>query len=440
MAYAYNPATGQFDWTAEEDGTSAARQGMLYRQAYDDSSDYQKFVQSGAGGLGLTPDRIAPNPDGTGNYLLTFRPGDGYYENLIQNGVQPGPDGSITMPSNMVAQALPGFGIGEADEMSVYGPVIASLAMGGIAGAAGGATGAEGAVGAAEGGTAALPESYWSMTAQAPGATATDATLANAGTLGADAGAAGAFDMGGATGTGLEYGMQAGPGTVTDFSVGAGQTAGGAATAAGIGPAAPSAAATGTALSRIIDGTGTTADWTSVLGNVAGTGLGMYAANQTNDALAGVAQQYFDIGAPARARNEASYQPGFDLFSQPGYGAAFDETANRLTRQWSPRGNPANNPGIQGGILESAWNNSYLPTLSNYRGQNMQAGGLGLNTSGQAGMMGAGNAGAATNAGAYGLGSIVNQQPNWQDIFNNSGSGGGQYSINVGGNPWGRRP
>ena len=71
MAYAYNPATGQFDWTDEEE-MSAARQGMLGRQADEGLSDYDKFVQTKAGGVGLPPDQIAPNPDGTGNYLLTF--------------------------------------------------------------------------------------------------------------------------------------------------------------------------------------------------------------------------------------------------------------------------------------------------------------------------------------------------------------------------------
>jgi hypothetical protein len=50
------------------------------------------------------------------------------------------------------------------------------------------------------------------------------------------------------------------------------------------------------------------------------------------------------------------------------------------------------------------WNQSYLPALSNYRGQLGQFGGLGLNTSGAAQLGGAGVAGGGLNAIGYGLG------------------------------------
>ena len=47
----------------------------------------------------------------------------------------------------------------------------------------------------------------------------------------------------------------------------------------------PAAAPTGSALSRIIDGTASNADWLSVLGTAGATGLGMFAANQQSNSL-----------------------------------------------------------------------------------------------------------------------------------------------------------
>jgi len=129
-----------------EDGLSAARRGMLTQQFNEGLTDFQNFVKTGAGGLGLAPSRIAENPDGTGNYLLTFNPGDSWYSAMLERGIaRPNAAGQIILPSNQLAAALPGFGIGEADEMTVYGPVIASVFLGGVVGVAAGAGGAAGA-------------------------------------------------------------------------------------------------------------------------------------------------------------------------------------------------------------------------------------------------------------------------------------------------------
>jgi len=65
-------------------------------------------------------------------------------------------------------------------------------------------------------------------------------------------------------------------------------------------PAGPGGTATGaaTALSRILDGTATTADWISALGTVGATGLGMYSSNQNANALRDIANQSRQDRAP----------------------------------------------------------------------------------------------------------------------------------------------
>jgi len=159
--------------------------------------------------------------------------------------------------------------------------------------------------------------------------------------------------------------------------------------------------------------------------------LGYLGAGQQADAYSGVAAQNLAIGAPYRDRLNASYGPDFNLMNQPGYGDAFDRMADISTRQWSTKGNPANNPGIQGGILSDVWNQSYIPAMSNYRGQLGQFGGLGLNTAGSAQLGGAQTAGGGLDAIGYGLGTALNPQPDWNKIF------GG--NLNVGGTPYGGR-
>ena len=135
------------------------------------------------------------------------------------------------------------------------------------------------------------------------------------------------------------------------------------------------------------------------------------------------AQQFLDMGQPYRNRLNASYRPGFDLMSQPGYGDAFDRIADITTRQYSTRGNPANNPGIQGGILNDVWNQSYLPALSDYRGQ-----------LGNFGNMGVGEAanlfGNSLNAGANMFGNALNSGA---DLFGNAlGVGANVFSNSQG--------
>jgi len=133
--------------------------------------------------------------------------------------------------------------------------------------------------------------------------------------------------------------------------------------------------------------------------------LGYLGAGQQADAFRDVANQNLALGVPYRDTLTQSYQPGFDLASQPGYGDAFNRMADISARSYSAsHGNPAGNPSAQAGILGDVWNQSYLPALSNFRGQLGQFGGLGLNTSGAAQLGGAQTAGGGLQAIGYGLG------------------------------------
>lgn len=160
-------------------------------------------------------------------------------------------------------------------------------------------------------------------------------------------------------------------------------------------------------------------------------GVGGYlAADKQGDAYRDVANQYLNIGAPYRGYLNQSYQPGFDLASQPGYGDAFGRMADVSARSYSARmGNPADNPTAQAGILSDVWNQGYLPALSNYRGQLGQFGGLGLNTSGSASLQGAGTTGSGWEAIGAGIGTAMSPQNPLEDAAR-------RYGLSIGGTPY----
>lgn len=304
------------------------------------------------------------------------------------------------------------------------------------------------------GGGASPPANYWNMTAEG-GGTLSDAAPAAAGSQGAgilspEAGAAyglpettlsdtilGNVGSGGTTvgGVGLGGGLSGGgltiPGQVLDLAnTGTGATipgTGGGGAAGGV-----STPGAGSALSRIMDGTATSADYLQVLGGAGSTLLGVMGSNAQADAYNQVAQQYLNMGAPFRQTLANSYQPGFDLAAQPGYGDAFNRMADISARSYSSKlGNPADNPTAQAGILSDVWQQSYLPALSNYRGGLMQAGGLGLNTSGTASLAGAGESGGLYDSLGFGLSQLTKQSNPWEDFFKQYGQQ--QYKLNLGG-------
>ena len=175
----------------------------------------------------------------------------------------------------------------------------------------------------------------------------------------------------------------------------------------------------------------------NVLGGVAQGVLGLAGADAQGNAYKDVANQYLNIGAPYRGQLAASYQPGFDLMSQPGYGDAFNRAADIASRSYSAKmGNPADNPTAQAGILNDVWSQNYLPALSNYRGQLGQFGGLGLNTSGTASLGGATSTGDAYNAIGAGLNTALNPPTDIASLLRQLGTGGNQnYANTVGGMP-----
>lgn len=177
------------------------------------------------------------------------------------------------------------------------------------------------------------------------------------------------------------------------------------------------------ALGRIMNGTGTAADYASILGTAGSTALGYLGAQNQVDAFKDVAAQDRAIGAPYRDKLLASYGPGFNLLSQPGYGDALSKIADISARSYGASfGNPAENQTAQTGILKDVWNQGYLPAMSNYRGQLGQFGGLGLNTSSQAAMAGASQAGGTYDALGYGLGALTSPQNSLQDLLKQLGS------------------
>lgn len=280
---------------------------------------------------------------------------------------------------------------------------IGQLALGGFGGAAfGSGVGAtEGGVGAGTGATG-IGEGSSSTAATGVAPSATQGVVGGS-TTGIDVGIGGGGG-GGSVSTGLEG---SGAGSGVNATTGATEIGG-----TSSGP--------GTAMSRILDGTATTADWLSVGGNLAGTGLGIAGARNQANAFNNLASQYMAFGAPSRARYEASMTPGFDPNSIPGYSGAVD-TASKgiLARLSATGGNPYGNPG---GLIEAnkqIISGTALPAIDAYQRLNAGTGGYaGFN----AAAPGAATAGIGANAGVYnaigsGLAGLTNPQPSIYDTL-----------------------
>lgn len=287
-------------------------------------------------------------------------------------------------------------------------PLIGMAAMGGIG--AGAALGA--GVGATEGGVGAGT----GVAGVGEGSASTAATgvtpAATTGIGGGDTGLAAGTATSGAGGIDEAAMTQAARTQALNSLASHGITTGGAGAGAGAGA--------GTSMSRILDGTATTADWLSVGGNVAATGLGVAGSRNAANAYNNLASQYMAFGAPSRGRYEASMTPGFDPNSIPGYAGAVD-TASKgvLARLAATGGNPWGNPG---GLIEAnkqIISGTALPAIQQYQNQNAATGGYGaFNTAAPA----AANAGVGANAGVYnavgsGLAGLTNPQPSIYDTL-----------------------
>jgi hypothetical protein len=182
------------------------------------------------------------------------------------------------------------------------------------------------------------------------------------------------------------------------------------------------AGAGGTALSRILGGNASAADWASVLGTGGATALGMYGANQQANAMQGMYNQFLGLGAPSRDRYEASFDPNFDISKMPGVQSALDTTNQSMLRQASIGGNPAGNPSVLAEINKYALGSVALPALQQYRNQNAATGGYGaFNSAAPSAGAGAISAGGNVyNAAGYGLGQITNPMPTLDQYFKKS--------------------
>jgi hypothetical protein len=202
-------------------------------------------------------------------------------------------------------------------------------------------------------------------------------------------------------------GQSAGGGTIVGTGVPA---SGGAAGIGGSVAGGAGAAVGGTALSRILDGTATAADYLSMAGNLGGAALGYLGADQQADAYSALAQQYMNIGAPSRARYEASYAPGFSMNLDPGYKDALDQTTKSFLHKASVTGNPVDSPNAWMQTLKDVNSTFAYPALQDFRRMNANAGGLSRFADAAPGAAsGAINADAGKlNAIGYGVGNIFN--------------------------------
>ncbi len=372
---------------------------------------------------GQMPPPVNPNdPSFNGGNVLVDGQGRPYIGGVSQSGPfymvdaqhadASHPVGTLLTPQQALSSVYPdqsnngqesGFGDFAKMAVSTLGPAVGFGAYAGLAGAgaAGADAGAAGLAGDESAGLSMAPASYGGATAGAGGA-------GGAGV--------GALDESAGLNTAANAASASGPDammpTVTNPVPGAANSASGAAnpnTTFGI----PN----------------------NVLGGVAQGVLGLAGANAQGNAYQDVANQYLNIGAPYRGQLAASYQPGFDLMSQPGYGDAFNRSADIAARSYSAKmGNPADNPTAQAGILNDVWSQNYLPALNNYRGQLGQFGGLGLNTSGTASLGGATSTGDAYNAIGAGLNTALNPPTDIASLLKQLGTGGTQnYTNTVGG-------
>ena len=114
----------------------------------------------------------------------------------------------------------------------------------------------------------------------------------------------------------------------------------------------------------------------STAGGLAAAGLGAYGANKQANSLEALNQRYMNMGAPSRARYEASYQPGFTMANDPGYTDALNAASKATLHGLSVQGNPAGSPNAWNQTLSDVNAKFAYPALQNYRNQNAATGGI----------------------------------------------------------------
>lgn len=429
-----------------------AQSGQEYPQFYD-WINRQFAGPSMPSGTNLGTDYAVSGQKSFDKPLVGTNPATGQVERLYENNNSPiqGWDDSTlghyfasdpTKPSTAVPSLAGGMSYGGPMTWDEKG-ILAGLAAitGGAAGAALGAgaagAGELGAAGAGGAGAGAADAGVYGVSgiesAAAPGFTYGGGAAAGLGDAGAVAGASGFPTLAGSVGADTLGGGTAGatmpaavPPSDPTFGGALSQTAPGAyedlgGMGAGYRTDLPVASAPGysTPMSRILDGSANTADWLSIGGTLGATGLGIFGANRQQNALQNQYNQYLGLGAPSRARYEASFQPGFRLTDIPGFQDAMNTTTDTLLRRASMGGNPAGNPAALAEINKYVAGNLALPTLENYRNQNAATGGYGaFNTAAPATGAAAINAGAGSlNSLGYGINQLANPMPTLDQLF-----------------------
>jgi hypothetical protein len=349
FTYWQDDKTGEMTFTDPTPGVddAAAYDDARYRQVWNSTpGDVQAKLNATAELTGAGIAQIAPWAQKAGLATNADLQANLGIQQLAARGYSLREDGQINDPMSS-----------EGDKWRGLMPVIL-----GAAGFAGAAAAGAGAAGTASGvGTAEAAGALGG----AAGTSGGGLTLAEAaGVTGAAGTAAGT--TGGMIGT--EAALNAGTGATTAGTVGAeggglgGATTGGAAMTGG-----------GSALSRL---TGIDSDYLQLGGTALATGLGLYGSNQQAGALNDLADKYMAIGAPSRARYEATFAPDFKPQDIPGYQGAIDTSMQSLLRQISARdGNPWGSPGGTTEALKYVTGNVGLPAIQNYRNQLAATGG-----------------------------------------------------------------
>lgn len=399
-------------------------------QSFPDTQSYLNYLYGGA-----TPETIngetwyKVNNLGTGpldgRTPITYNPPDSAGSQLVKAGILglagAGLTGMLPGTENVFSGMFPNsFPVSENAILNGANP--STLAqMGGTA--------AEAAVPASEfslvGGTAGNLAGTGGLSSAA-GINGLGAGVGEAG-LGLTSGAAGAAGVAGGVGgsslltpaiTGAATGLPA----AISGAVSAPAAMGGSASAT-----AP-AASTGSALSRLFDGSATTSDYTSLLGTLGATGLGLAGANAQGNALKDVYSQQMALGAPYRDMLAQSYSPNFSMANQPDFMNALNLGADAVARATSTKANTFD-PGAQAEMQKYVSGSLALPQLNAYRSQLGSFGQLGTNTAGAAALGQAQSQGGTYNALGYGLGQMTQPDNPFKGLLSQFGKQNSLFSF-----------
>jgi hypothetical protein len=141
--------------------------------------------------------------------------------------------------------------------------------------------------------------------------------------------------------------------------------------------------------------------------------IGAYAANQQANSLQDLANKYMEMGAPSRARYEASFAPGFTMANDPGYTDALNAASKATLHGLSVNGNPAGSPNAWSTSLQDLYAKTAYPALQTFRNQNAATGGIAsFSAAAPAASTSAINAGSNVfNAIGAGVNDIFNPKP-----------------------------